>query len=143
MVEGTNFVEFPVQRQLTFLVVTGSLKLLLALKKTPEQGENGIGAWVGGSVVRTESARAGQMTRILISGGKNEVTELVKVDSTVLRAIVFVDNVINVLPCGAQELTVHKLVEFVRCKSPITVTVQLLEQLHRAEVRVPGKLLSS
>ena len=65
------------------------------------------------------------------------MAELVKVNSTVLRAIVLIYDIIYVLVCRAQELSVHKLVEFAGGKSPITITVQLLEQLHWAEVWVP------
>ena len=143
MIEGTNFVEFPVQGQLSLLVVTRSLELLLSLKEAAEQRENGVGAWVGCPVVGTEAASAGHVTRILVSGGKDEVAELVKVDLAVLRAIVLIHDIIDVLICRAQELSAHEIVEFACGESAISVTVQLLEQFHRAEVRVPGELLSS
>ena len=83
------------------------------------------------------------MTSILISGGKDKVAELVKVDLAVLRTIVLVNDVISVLVSRAQELSVHEIVEFIGTEITISVTVQLLEQFHRAEVRVPGELLSS
>ena len=71
------------------------------------------------------------MPQIWVRRGEHKLAELVKIEHSVLRAVVLSHDVFGVADAWIQQLLVHEVVEFVAGQLPIPVRVNGVEKLHK------------
>ena len=83
------------------------------------------------------------MSEVRVRRRKYELLEFVEIEGLVKSPVVLLDNGLCVIASGTQVVLVHKVKQLINTNVSIAVDINHLEELHRAEVRVSGEVLSS
>ena len=81
------------------------------------------------------------MAEMWICRGKHELAEFIEAKSFIKTSIVLPYDIFNIFASSAQMVLIHEILKFRACDSIYTISINQLEELHWAEVRVFSKVL--
>ena len=81
------------------------------------------------------------MTQVRVGRGQRHLAKLVKVKLLVLCAIVLSNDIVSVGHARAQIVLAHEVVELRDANLTVATPIEVLEKLHRLEIRVTAQVL--
>ena len=81
------------------------------------------------------------MTQVRVGRGQRHLAKLVKVKLLVLCAIVLSNDIVSVGHARAQIVLAHEVVELRDADLTVATPIEVLEKLHRLEIRVTAQVL--